>query len=300
MLVLTALLAMSFLVACGEKPGAVVTKTEPKARLLIVSSTPVLHEMVSTLMEDRADTHCLLRTDEELRHGDLSAQSVLMLRVADVVFDHEASPFPHVSKAIEAGAKAERVVRVGTRSEDAVAAKIAVQQAQQFSLMPRDVLIMLDEVEIKLVAIDAPHAASIHQRSAQMRSSIKKLDDDLIFMIDQITPEYRMIATDDPAIATVIRALGFKAVLIPAVSSGHPTVADREAMIAAINAGKARALAINARESETMRELIADIAKATGARMIVQDLSPWPRMDETYGAWMNANMNSIFPKPPKP
>jgi len=291
---------MSFLVACGEKPGAVVTKKEPKARLLIVSSTPVLHEMVSTLMEDRADTHCLLRTDEELRHGDLSAQSVLMLRVADVVFDHEASPFPHVSKAIEAGAKAERVVRVGTRSEDAVAAKIAVQQAQQFSLMPRDVLIMLDEVESKLVAIDAPHAASIHQRSAQMRSSIKKLDDDLIFMIDQITPEYRMIATDDPAIATVIRALGFKAVLIPAVSSSHPTVADREAMIAAINAGKARALAINARESETMRELIADIAKATGARMIVQDLSPWPRMDETYGAWMNANMNSIFPKPPKP
>lgn len=278
---------MAMVAACGEKPVPPAAET-PKT-LSIVSTNPLIHELVQKLAANRMETRCLLNTPAALKHGDLPSDGAMILREADVVFLHAAEPFTELVKTIEGNVPADRLIRMGTRGEDT-----AAKNSMRFiSSAPRDVLSLLSEVEAALVAIDPKQATAIREEAATLRGALEALASSVQTQLASLPADRRVIITDDAAVAAVIRSTGLEAVLFDRTIGVHPTVADREAWLAQIRSAKASAIAIDDGGSETMREMLAEIAKETGAKVIQPSVRAWPLESEGYVTWMRGQVDAI-------
>ncbi len=290
---------MAMVAACGEKPAPPAVETP--GTVSIVSVNPLIHELVQKLAGDRMKTRCLLSTPVALKHGDLPADGAMTLREADVVFMHAAEPFAELVKTIEGNVPMDRLVRVGprgargtretrgARGEDAAAMK----SRGFISFAPRDVLALLSEIETALVARDPKQAAAIRQEAATLDGEIEALASSMQSQLAPLPADRRIIITDDAAVASVIRGIGFEAVLFDRTIGVHPTVADRDALLRQIRSVKAGAIAIDDGGSETMRELLAEVAQETAAKVIQPSIRAWPGEGEGYVAWMRGNVEAI-------
>lgn len=286
-LAITCVTLMAMVAACGEKPvGPPPQKTGP---LSIVSINPMVHELVQKLVPDHMEARCLLNTPMALRHGDLPADGAVILREADVVFMHAAEPFADVVKTIEGNVAADSLIRLGEHRLDTA----TKNSSRLISFAPDDVLALLNEIETLLMRIK-PHEATIRQEAAKLRSSIEALSSSMQTQLASLPADRRIILTDDVAVAAVIRSIGFEAVQLERSIGVHPTVADREALLNQIRIAKVGAMAMDDGGSETMREMLAEVAKTTGAKVIYPSIQAWPVEGEGYVAWMQRTVDAVL------
>lgn len=284
---------LAALTACdGKTPPAPKPLAPPvaKGKPVIVSTTPLLHEMVVLIVGDKAEAICLFKHGRSLAEPDLTAADTAAIRRADMVLIHRVTHEATLLQTIEANAAKDRIHSLTRRDDTPSNPAIATVP----SLTPAATLDLLDHVITTLQSFDAKLFSDAASRSQPLRNEIQALVKWIDEQLATTLAEHRVVVTDDEMSASVLRSLGFSAVLVPRHASVALTQADMDGLTASITESKARVIVLSHSPSETMQDMLAQISKSTGIRTLRTPLLTWPTADVGYIAMMKANLQALL------
>jgi len=285
------------LVSCGggETDGAKdAAAPGAKARLKVVTTVPVLHEMVTRIGGDHVDVVCLRQPTDLPGAFDLHAGDVQAIAAADVVFAIDAGYEGAMLGAIAARANG-KVIRLAEHSE--VAAMRGTSEPTGTAWVdPRCFGLFMRQVADALSLNDPSHRADYEWKAG--RNGWGREQEQLLWFIEGgEKPARAPMITNDAIAAEFGRLLGMTVVRIDLDAERQPTASDQATLSSAAKAVKAGVIAVDSKSNSALAEMLAVVAEETGARMLripITDPNGWATSDWNYVPWMKENVAELM------
>ena len=274
----------------GSRPVKPPRSEQVKTKLRVVSTTPLIHEIVTRLAGDKVDAICLLRPGEALDEPTLRAGDTTAMREADLILLHGTEQEAKILVTIKANAKPDRIqILAAIKSEPATASNnLAVP-----SFAPVDQHALIERVTAILLTLTPSPLSDAEKQSRPLHAEVEELTTWMKTQLAATSPEHRIVLTDDALAASIIRGSGLEAVVVDRLANAVPTQVDRQRLLTQIRSSKASVIAIDAKGSETTAEMLEEIARETGAKIVGRPLQIWPTAENGYVAMMKANVKEL-------
>lgn len=301
---LTVLLAIvAMLCACGDgddsdaSNGAAPPPAPPQVRLNIVSTVPLVHEMVQRIAGDRVDAVCLVQPTDQRGTFDLHAGDVQAIGQADLIFAIGEGYEGPMLQTIGAHAKKEKVILLAEHPQVARTRppRLTGSRSDTRSLIdPQVYRAALSQVSAALADADPQNAAAYatarHVYAVEIATLAKWMQSALAAL-----PQRKPMVTNDDLAAELGSVCGLTVLHIALETDRQPTEADRQRLLTAVKAASAGVIAIDFTSNATLAEMLVEISKATGASLVNPPIAAvFDHGSDSYLSWMEASINALL------
>lgn len=291
------LAAVIALVGCtgAAREGQAATNVTSDDRLLVVTTTNVLGDVVAQVAGGRAEVESLMPVDADPHAYQPTPQDLTRVADADLVFmnglDLEANLEPLVrgaatSPVIEVSeGVATRAIEDESGHEEATAEAAQETTAETHDhgdtdphvwLNPLNVLVWTENIEAALAARDPDHADAYAANGEAYREELRALDAWIREQVAVIPPESRLLVADHDAFGYFADRYGFELLgtVIPGLSTlAEPSAQETAQLSEAMKESGAKAIFVGSTVSPTLADRLAGDVGVRVVRLYVGSLS---------------------------
>jgi ABC-type Zn uptake system ZnuABC Zn-binding protein ZnuA len=298
--VVSLVLLMAFLLTgCATPSGA-----SSNGKLRVIATTTIVGDVVKQVAGDAVQVDVLIPPDVDEHSYEPSAQDIVKVSEADLVFLNGAGLEQFLQRLVENAGKDVHTVSVS----DGIPLKQGPEAGENAGgdahaggdphvwMDPNNVLVWVDNIEKALAGADPQNAAAYQSNAASYRQQLKDLDAWIANQVGQIPTDRRKLVTDHTVFTYFAARYGFTQVgaIVPNYSSAAASSAQELAALeTAIQKQGVPAIFVGNTVNPAMAERVAQDTGTRLVHILTGSLTDANGKGPTYIDYMKYNVGQI-------
>jgi manganese/iron transport system substrate-binding protein len=295
---LLVILMTTLLSGCGAPAGVPSTGAASNGKLRVIATTTIVGDVVKQVAGDAIQVDVLIPPDVDEHSYEPSAQDVVKVSEADLVFLNGAGLEQFLQRLVDNAGKNVHTVSVS----DGIPLLQGPEAGENTGgdphvwMDPNNVLVWVDNIEKALASADPQNAAAYQSNAAAYRQQLKDLDAWITTQVAQIPADRRKLVTDHTVFTYFAARYGFTQVgaIVPNYSSAAASSAQE---MAALETGIQQQGVPAIFVGNTVNPAMAErVAQDTGTRLVhilTGSLTDKNGKGPTYIDYMKYNVSQI-------